>query len=77
MFTTVKKTFVVTRWVCPDHSPTIDQQIDPMVKTTKPQPVMRAPRFEAVIIAAIMVAMAAIKPAVSSSVPLLSGSRTA
>jgi hypothetical protein len=32
--------------------------------------VMRAPRLEAVIIAAIMVATAAIKPAVSSNVAL-------
>jgi hypothetical protein len=37
----------------------IDQQIEPSVNTTNPQPVTRAPKLAAVIIAATMVAAGA------------------
>jgi len=58
---------VASRFIWPDKKPTKDQQIDPIVKTAKPQPVTRAPRLAAVIIAAIIVADGAINPAVSSN----------
>ncbi len=62
----MRKPLVATRLVCPDERPTIDQAIDPTVNTTKPQPVTRAPRLAAVIMAAIMVAIGATQPAISS-----------
>jgi hypothetical protein len=65
--TSVRKPLVASRFVCPVEKPTSDQQIEPSVKTTKPQPVTRAPRLAAVIMAAIIVAIGAIHPAASSS----------
>ena len=66
MFTTVRKPFVASRLVCPVERPTSDQQIDPIVNTRNPEPVTFAPRLAAVIIAAIIVAIEAIQPAISS-----------
>ena len=47
--------------------PTTIQPMAPAVKMTKPQPVMRGPRFEAVISAATHVAANAIHPAISDN----------
>ena len=68
--TSVRKMLVASRLVWPDEKPTIDQQIEPIVNTMKPQPVTRAPRLAAVIIAAIIVAIGATHPAISFSVSL-------
>jgi hypothetical protein len=66
--TSVRNALVASKFACPDPNPTTDQQIDPTMKTTNPQPVTRAPRLAAVIIAAIIVAIGATHPAIVSSV---------
>src|ERR1700761_2742225 len=65
--TSVRKQLVSSRFVCPVESPTTHQPTEPTVNTTKPQPVKRAPRFSAVMIAAMAVAIGAIQPATSST----------
>lgn len=55
--------------VCPVVRPTTDQLSEPIVKTTKPQPVTRALRLDAVMIAAIAVAIGALHPAKVSKFP--------
>src|SRR5690349_1839094 len=66
--TIVRKAFVATRLAWPLVRPTTDHPIDPIVNTTKPQPVTRAPRLEAVMIAATAVAIGASQPAASPSI---------
>lgn len=55
--TNVRKMLVASRFVWPLAMPTRDQVTAPIAKTTKPQPVARAPRLAGVVIAAIMVAL--------------------
>src|SRR6187402_2428490 len=61
--TTSRKALLSSRFCCPVSAPTTIQAIAPTEKTAKPQPVTRAPRLAAVMMAAIIVAAGAIQPA--------------